>query len=78
MEGVELAAGDQFGARASAGGMVEIYRNGELIVTVDLTEGENPWLFGDARGRIGYWFEAPSFAGPDGASLTDFGGGATP
>ena len=78
LDGIALAVGDQFGARASVGGLVEVYHNGELLFTFDLAAGDTPWLFNDARGRIGLWFEAPSFAGSDAAGLTDFGGGALP
>jgi len=77
-EGIALAVGDQFGARASAGGIVEVYRNGELLFAVDLAAGDALWHFNDASGQIGFWFEAPSFAGSDAAGLTDFGGGVTP
>jgi len=77
-DGFDLAVGDQFGARAWATGPLEIYRNGELIGIVDLAGGGAPWSFGDASGRIGFWFEGPGFAGPDAAGLTDFGGGTMP
>lgn len=59
--------GDVFGARALANGMVEVYRNGELIGSRDVTT----WRFYDKGGYIGLWF-----IGARGAVLDDFGGGA--
>ncbi|MCK6540457.1 MAG: bifunctional metallophosphatase/5'-nucleotidase, partial [Anaerolineales bacterium] len=58
--------GDVFGARALANGMVEVYRNGELIGSRDVTT----WRFYDKGGYIGLWF-----IGARGAVLDDFGGG---
>ena len=76
--GIRLADGDLFGARAMAGGIVEIYHNEQLIGQVDLSAGELAWDQISEGGMIGVWFEAPSFAGRDGASFTDFGGGTLP
>jgi hypothetical protein len=65
------------GARATVGGLVEIYRNGGLIGRVDLSAGSEPWSYSGQPGRIGVWFEADSFeAGAPG--FTDFGGGTLP
>ncbi len=61
-----LSAGDVFGARALASGMVEIYKNGLLIGTSNASQ----WPFNQQGGYLGLWFI--------GANLTffdDFGGG---
>jgi hypothetical protein len=76
--GIEFLEGYRYGARASVGGLVEIYRNDELLGRIDLSAGGTPWNYNDAWGRIGFWFEGPSFSGPDAAGLTDFGGGTVP
>jgi hypothetical protein len=76
--GIEFADLDRYGARATLGGIVEIYRNNELIGRVDLSAGAAPWLYYTQGGRIGVWFEGPGFTGPDAASFTDFGGGTVP
>jgi len=58
--------GDQFGARARADGMVEIYQNGVLIGTRSITS----WPYYSNGGYVGLWFvNAP------GALIDDFGGG---
>jgi len=75
--GIEYLEGDRFGARASIGGLVEIYRNDELIGRVDLSAGAAPWAYIGQGNQIGVWFDAPDF-GADGASFTDFGGGLIP
>jgi hypothetical protein len=76
--GIEFAPGDQFGARAASGGIVQVFQNGALIGWADLAAGPTPWPYNDQGGRIGFWFVAPSFDGPDAAIITDFGGGTTP
>ena len=76
--GMSFAVGDQFGARATQGGLVEVYQNGLLIGRADLSAGANPWPFYADYGNIGLWFEWPVLTTPDGASLTDFGGGTMP
>ncbi len=58
--------GDIFGARALANGDVEVYQNGTLIGTRDVTS----WSYYDKGGYIGLWF-----IGAKGAVLDDFGGG---
>jgi hypothetical protein len=60
--------GDQFGARARANGSVEVYRNGALLGTWDVTA----WPYYAGGGYIGLWF-----AGAAGAVVDDFGGGST-
>jgi hypothetical protein len=75
--GMSFAVGDVFGARATVGGLVEVYQNGMLIGRADLSTGENPWAYNGDTGWIGLWFEWP-VTPPDGASLTDFGGGTMP
>ena len=76
--GIPFAAGDLFGARATQGGLVEVYQNGMLIGRADLSAGDNPWPYYEETGRIGLWFEWPVLTTPDGASITDFGGGTMP
>jgi hypothetical protein len=64
-----LNNGDQFGARATASGALEIYRNGVLVATRDISG----WTFSSSGGRIGLWFINA------GANLVDdFGGGTIP
>jgi len=76
--GISFAVGDQFGARATQGGLIEVYQNGLLIGSADLSAGDNPWPFYAESGNIGLWFEWPESVIPDGAGLTDFGGGTMP
>jgi hypothetical protein len=80
--GIHFAAGDRFGARATVGGLVEIYQNDELIGRADLTDTAEgtivPWPYSAEGGNVGVWFEGPDFAGEAGASFTDFGGGTLP
>ncbi len=76
--GFEFVPGDVFGARANVGGIVEVYQNGRLVGQADLTAGPSAWPYNGEGGKIGLWFEAPSFTSPDGVNLTDFGGGTTP
>ena len=61
-----LLNGDQLGARASSTGMLEVYVNGLLVGTRDVTG----WPFATSGGRIGLWLISAS-----GALLDDFGGG---
>ncbi len=63
---VTFVDGDQFGARAPADGTVEVYRNGELLATRDITA----WSHYADGGYIGLWF-----IGAEDAVLDDFGGG---
>ncbi|MCC6569789.1 MAG: amidase domain-containing protein, partial [Anaerolineales bacterium] len=63
---VTFADGDQFGARSYADGTVEVYKNGTLLATRDITS----WLYYDQGGYIGVWF-----IGAQNAILDDFGGG---
>ena len=58
--------GDQLGARARPDGTVEVYRNGNLLATRDVSS----WPYYDEGGYIGLWFIS---AGD--AILDDFGGG---
>jgi len=63
---VTFANGDQFGAKAKANGMVEVYRNGALLATRDVTA----WPYYANGGYIGLWF-----LGANSALLDNFGGG---
>jgi hypothetical protein len=63
---VTFAAGDVFGARAKADGTVEVYKNGTLVGSRDVTA----WPYYANGGKIGLWM---IFAG--GTVLDDFGGG---
>jgi len=63
---VTFANGDQFGARAKANGIVEVYRNGTLIGSRDASG----WTYATSGGYIGMWFISAG-----NAVLDDFGGG---
>lgn len=63
---VTFTDGDTFSARALANGFVEVYRNGTLLGSRDITS----WSYYDKGGYIGLWF-----IGARGAALDDFGGG---
>ncbi|MFN2183931.1 MAG: SdrD B-like domain-containing protein [Anaerolineae bacterium] len=76
--GINFAVGDTFGARATVGGIVEVYQNGFLIGRADLSAGANAWPYYTEGGWIGLLFEWPVSTVPDGAGLTDFGGGSMP
>ncbi|NWG34981.1 MAG: RHS repeat-associated core domain-containing protein [Chloroflexi bacterium] len=58
--------GDQFGARAKANGDVEVYKNGTLLGTRNVSS----WQYYASGGYIGLWFIDASDA-----LLDDFGGG---
>jgi hypothetical protein len=63
---VTFVNGDQLGARARPDGTVEIYRNGTLLATRNITA----WPYYANGGYIGLWFvNAP------GALIDNFGGG---
>jgi hypothetical protein len=69
---VTFANGDVFGARATAAGQVQVYRNGTLLGTRDVTTTP-AWPFAASSGYIGLWFDRAS------ASFIDnFGGGTSP
>jgi len=63
---VAFVDGDIFGARALANGTVEVYKNGTLLASRDITA----WLHYADGGYIGLWFIAA-----EDAVLDDFGGG---
>ena len=63
---VTFVNGDTFGARALANGIVEVYKNGTLLATRDITT----WSHYSDGGYIGLWF-----IGAEDAVLDDFGGG---
>jgi PKD repeat protein len=58
--------GDQFGARATAGGLVQVYKNTTLLGSADITS----WPFATSGGYIGLWM-----LNANNAVLDDFGGG---
>ena len=66
---VRFAAGDQLGARATAAGAVEVYRNGALVGTVTLNAADKAYF----AGRGGY--AGLLYAAAPGARFDDFGGG---
>jgi len=66
---VTFSNGDQFGARATADGTVEVYKNGTLVGTRDITS----WTHYAEDGFIGLWF-----IDAEDAVLDDFGGGTVP
>ncbi len=63
---VTLANGDQFGARVTSLGQVQVYRNGVLLGTMDASG----WTFATSSGYIGLWYN-----GPSGMTMDNFGGG---
>jgi hypothetical protein len=65
---VTFANGDQFGARATASGQVQVYRNGMLLGTRDVTA----WPYYANGGYIGLWF-----INAGNAVFDNFGGGST-
>lgn len=65
---VTFQAGDVFGARAKADGVVEVYRNGTLIGTGNVSA----WTYNANGGRIGLWLSGANM------TLDDFGGGILP
>jgi hypothetical protein len=78
---VTFANGDRFSARSYSDGTVNVYKNGALIGSVNVTTGPNPWpaAFASASGRIGVWFiRAGGFASPNDAQFDDFGGNTLP
>lgn len=66
---VTFMDGDTFGARARPDGIVEIYRNGELLGTRDVSS----WQYYSKGGYIGLWV-----LGTRNTILDDFGGGTVP
>jgi len=63
---VTFVSGDQFGARATATGQVQVYRNGVLVGTGDVSG----WPFAASGGYIGLWY-----IGPNNETMDNFGGG---
>jgi len=63
---VSFDTGDRFGARATAGGLVQVFRNSTLVGSADITE----WPLYTAGGYIGLWM-----INVDNTLLDDFGGG---
>ena len=63
-----LTDGDVLGARADPAGSIEVYRNGALLGSRDVSG----WTHASAGGYIGLWL-----AGASNAVLDDFGGGTT-
>ncbi len=63
---VTFVNGDQFGARATADGKVEVYRNGVLLANRDI----NAWPYAKSGGSIGLWF-----INAGNMLLDNFGGG---
>ena len=63
---VTFVNGDQFGARATAAGQVQIYRNAVLLGTRDVSA----WTYAASSGYIGLWY-----IGPSGMTMGNFGGG---
>src|SRR5439155_18996243 len=64
---VQLASGDQLGARAYANGAVEVLRNGGRIGTTSVTA----WPFYAQTGRVGL-----TLSGTTRTRIDDFGGGS--
>ncbi|NTU54702.1 MAG: hypothetical protein HGA79_00450 [Anaerolineales bacterium] len=66
---VTFVDGDTFSARALSDGTVEVYRNGALLGTRDVTS----WRYYASGGYIGLWF-----IGAGDAIIDDFGSGTIP
>jgi hypothetical protein len=66
---VTFVNGDQFGAQATSTGIVNVYRNGSLLASRDVTA----WTYYNAGGYIGLWFVKANSS-----VLDNFGGGTTP
>ena len=66
---VRFAVGDQLGARATAAGAVEVYRNGARVGTVTLNAADQAY-FAARGGYVGLLYVAAP-----GARFDDFGGG---
>lgn len=66
---IAFANGDRFGARVTATGQVQVYRNGVLLATRDASA----WTYATSGGYIGVWI----LNGPN-SVLDDFGGGTVP
>jgi hypothetical protein len=79
LDNVVMQPGDQLGARAYSDGTVEAYKNGNLMLSVNVGTGPDPWpsAYITGGGQIGCWWNAESgtFAPPDDAGFDDFGGG---
>jgi hypothetical protein len=71
-----FAVGDQLGARVLSDGMVNVFKNGVLIGSVDISAGASPWPESliSGGGMIGVRF-AGNFNGGRDARFDDFGGG---
>jgi hypothetical protein len=63
---VSFAAGDRLGARASADGIVQVFKNGTLVGSVSVAA----WAHATKGGRIGLSYDVPGTSRFD-----DFGGG---
>jgi hypothetical protein len=63
---VTFINGDRFGARATANGLVQVYQNGTLLASRDVSG----WPYAASGGYIGVWFDQASSS-----LFDDFGGG---
>lgn len=61
-----LVNGDQFGARATANGQIEVYRNGTVVASRSITG----WTYSAGGGYVGLWMVDASAT-----LLNNFGGG---
>jgi len=66
LNAITLVNGNQFGARAKANGIVEVYRNGVMLMSCDVSA----WTYSANGGYIGLWF-----INSGNAFLDNFGGG---
>jgi hypothetical protein len=66
---VTFAAGDQFGARAQANGVVTVYRNGVAVGSANTSS----WPYTANGGHLGLWF-----VNARNGVVDDFGGGNVP
>jgi hypothetical protein len=78
--GISFVAGDTFGAQALADGTVNVYRNGQLIGTVNVRTGTTPWpqQLATGGGQVGVVFAGTTNTGAGNAGVDDFRGGTLP
>jgi hypothetical protein len=77
---VTFRIGDKFSARVFADGSVYVYQNGRRIGAVNVTTTANPWPTSAAQagGRVGVYYQSPSYPGGSVTEFDDFGGGTLP
>ncbi|MBI5030104.1 MAG: IPT/TIG domain-containing protein [Chloroflexi bacterium] len=79
INGVTFDRGDEFAARTYSNGTVNVYKNGILIGSTNVTSGPNPWpsAYVTGGGQIGIWMQG-NLAAPNDTRLDRFGGSTLP